>query len=105
MLHELDVKGPVVAFEVMLDEIPLPRSRSVDAGRSRASDLMPVNRDFAFIVAEEVEADRVVKAARDADKALITDVSVFDLFARREVGRRQEVDRHRSHAQPARDGH
>ncbi len=86
VLHKLDVKGPVVAFEVMLDEVPLPRSRSAMKAALVASDLMPVNRDFAFIVAEELEADRVVKAVREADKALISEASVFDLFTGGSLG-------------------
>ncbi len=86
VLHKLDVRGPIVAFEVMLDDIPLPRSRSSARAALLASDLMPVSRDFAFIVADEVEADKVVRAAREADKVLITDVSVFDLFTGGSLG-------------------
>jgi phenylalanyl-tRNA synthetase beta chain len=82
----MDVEGPIVAFEVMLDDIPLPRSRSAARAALLACDLMPVHRDFAFLIGEEVEADKVVRAARDADKALISDVSVFDLFAGGAVG-------------------
>ena len=45
------------------------------------SDLPPVERDFAFVLDEGVEAEAVLKAARAADKALIEAVSVFDVFA------------------------
>ena len=45
-----------------------------------ASDLLPVSRDFAFVVDDAVEADKLVKAAKGADKALIADVTVFDQF-------------------------
>ena len=41
---------------------------------------MPVTRDFAFVVDDAVEADKLVKAAKSADKALISDVTVFDLY-------------------------
>jgi phenylalanyl-tRNA synthetase beta chain len=44
------------------------------------SDLMPLTRDFAFVVDDAVEAEKLVKAARSADKALISDVTVFDLY-------------------------
>ena len=41
---------------------------------------MPLSRDFAFVVDDTVEADKLVKAAKGADKALIADVTVFDLY-------------------------
>ncbi len=44
------------------------------------SDLQAVTRDFAFVVADDATADKVVRAAKGADKQLITDISVFDLF-------------------------
>lgn len=81
ILELLDVEGPMVAFEVFLDNIPAPRGKPT---RSRpplnASDLQPVQRDFAFVVATDVKAGDVVRAAQGADKNLITSVSLFDLF-------------------------
>jgi phenylalanyl-tRNA synthetase beta chain len=41
---------------------------------------MPLSRDFAFVVSNDVEADKLVKAARAADRQLVSDVSVFDVF-------------------------
>jgi phenylalanyl-tRNA synthetase beta chain len=40
-----------------------------------------VERDFAFVVADEVSADALVKAAKSADKAAVTNVTAFDVFA------------------------
>jgi phenylalanyl-tRNA synthetase beta chain len=81
VLDRMDVKGPIVAFEAMLDAIPEARAKSATRPPLVASDLMPVKRDFAFLVDEAVEAERLVKAAKQADKALISEVSVFDVFA------------------------
>jgi phenylalanyl-tRNA synthetase beta chain len=80
VLRTMDVKGPIVAFEVMLENIPGPRARSAARAALTVCDLMPLHRDFAFLIGAEVEAGEVVKAARDADKSLISDVAVFDLF-------------------------
>ena len=80
VLAAMDVKGPVVAFEVVLNAIPGSKSKSATRAALNASDLMPVTRDFAFVVDDAVESDRLVKAAKGADKALIGDVTVFDLF-------------------------
>ena len=40
-----------------------------------------MKRDFAFLVDSAVAADTLVRAAKGADKAMITDVSVFDVYA------------------------
>jgi phenylalanyl-tRNA synthetase beta chain len=41
---------------------------------------MPLSRDFAFVLDAGVPAASVLRAARNADKALISGVDVFDLF-------------------------
>jgi phenylalanyl-tRNA synthetase beta chain len=78
---EMDLSGPMVAFELDLDAIPEPRKKGGKSkGALKLSDLMPVERDFAFLLDRDVTAAALLKAARNADKALITDVSIFDLF-------------------------
>ncbi|MCB1508527.1 MAG: phenylalanine--tRNA ligase subunit beta, partial [Hyphomicrobiaceae bacterium] len=87
LLEDLDVDGPIVAFEVTLDALPEAKKK---ASRARPplnlSGLMPVRRDFAFLVKETVEAERLVKAARGADKALIADVKLFDRYRGDKIG-------------------
>lgn len=82
VLRALDLRGPVVAFEVFVDRIPQPRAK---AGKLRpAPDLspfQPVERDFAFVVADDVPAETLLRAARGADKTLITNVDLFDVYA------------------------
>jgi phenylalanyl-tRNA synthetase beta chain len=83
----LDVTGPVVAFELDLDAIPEPRRKATRSKPAlKLSDLMPVERDFAFLLDRDVTAATLLKAARGADKTLITDVSIFDLFEGTGVG-------------------
>ncbi|MBN9304996.1 MAG: phenylalanine--tRNA ligase subunit beta [Devosia sp. 67-54] len=78
---ELGLTGPVAAFELDLDAIPEPRRKATRGkGALKLSDLMPVERDFAFLVDRNVAAANLLKAARNADKALIANVAVFDLF-------------------------
>ena len=80
-LEALDADGPMVAFEVFLDAVPEPKAKPTKSkGALQASELMPLSRDFAFVVDEKVEAEKILKAVRGADKALITDVGVFDVF-------------------------
>ncbi len=80
VLAAMDVKGPLVAFEVVLNAIPVPKSKNATRAALNASDLLPVSRDFAFVVDDEVEADKLIKAAKGADKVLISDAVVFDVF-------------------------
>ncbi len=79
-LKALDVEAPVAAFEIFLDALPAERKKSRAKAALPGSDLLPVRRDFAFIVPREVAAVDVVKAAAGADKALIQSVNVFDVF-------------------------
>jgi phenylalanyl-tRNA synthetase beta chain len=84
---ELDVTGPVAAFELDLDAIPEPRRKPTRGKPAlKLSDLMPVERDFAFVVDRDVSAAVLLRAARNADKTLISDVAIFDLFEGKGVG-------------------
>jgi phenylalanyl-tRNA synthetase beta chain len=84
---DLDLTGPVAAFELDLDAIPEPRRKPTRSKPAlKLSDLMPVERDFAFLVDRDVPAASVLKAARGADKMLISGVEVFDLFEGKGVG-------------------
>jgi phenylalanyl-tRNA synthetase beta chain len=80
VLAAMDAPERLVAFELTLDAIPLPRRKGTTKPAYAASDLQPVRRDFAFLVDEAVDARTLVKAARGAAKALVTDVAVFDVY-------------------------
>jgi phenylalanyl-tRNA synthetase beta chain len=81
VLEEMDVKGPAVAFEVNLSALPAPRGgKQATRPPLSISPFMPLRRDFAFVVARETAAAAIVKAVVSADKSLIADVSVFDVF-------------------------
>ncbi len=84
---ELDLDGPVAMFEIDLDALPEPRRKPTRTKPAlNLSSLMPVSRDFAFVVDQAVPAATILRAARGADKQLITDVTVFDVFAGTHVG-------------------
>ena len=58
-----------------------PPARRKSASKAlEASDLQPVRRDFAFLLDREIAAGEVVRARLRADRALISDVGVFDVF-------------------------
>jgi phenylalanyl-tRNA synthetase beta chain len=80
-LEALRADGPLMAFEVILDRIPAAKQRPTRAKPPlELSAFQPVSRDFAFIVDRTVKAGDMVRAAQGADKKLITDVSVFDVY-------------------------
>ena len=81
VLKALDVKGPLVAFEIHLDALPLPKYKPTKVKpKLTLSGFQPVTRDFAFIVEKSVAAGDMMKTAQNADRALITEVGVFDLY-------------------------
>ncbi|MEQ8355710.1 MAG: phenylalanine--tRNA ligase subunit beta [Kiloniellaceae bacterium] len=80
VLRGLGFKGPAVGFEVLLDAIPLPRAGKQKRGILELSSFQPVSRDFAFLVDDDVPAEKVIRAARSADKAMITEVALFDVY-------------------------
>jgi phenylalanyl-tRNA synthetase beta chain len=86
VLIEMDVSGPLVAFEVDLEAIPTPTQARAARPPLDSSDLQPVSRDFAFVVGEDVSADQIVRAAKSADTALVKTVSVFDVFSGEPIG-------------------
>lgn len=90
ILKALDLKGPAVGFEVFLDRLPLPRSKGTARPLLNASPFQPVERDFAFVVDAKVPADKLIKAAKGADKALITEVKLFDIFSGGSLGADQK---------------
>src|SRR5262249_46827051 len=79
-LEILDAEGVLVAFEVILEKIPEPKARATRARPVlQLSPFQPVERDFAFVVDRAVNAGDILRAARSADRKLITNVTVFDV--------------------------
>ncbi|MBR9826972.1 MAG: phenylalanine--tRNA ligase subunit beta [Alphaproteobacteria bacterium] len=82
ILKALGVEGRVLGFEIVLDAIPQPKKSNGLKARAPLdrADLTPVRRDFAFLVDKTVAADALIRAAKGADKAMITGVTVFDVY-------------------------
>jgi phenylalanyl-tRNA synthetase beta chain len=80
VLKAMDIKGPVVAFEVFVDAIPVKDRKRTSKPALDASPFQAVERDFAFIVGRDVAAQDLIAAAAGADKKLIEQVSLFDVY-------------------------
>jgi phenylalanyl-tRNA synthetase beta chain len=82
VLAALDVAGPIYAFEAWIEAIPEPKKKAVKTRPELAlSPLMPLSRDFAFVVDEAAAAADITRAVQSADRTLITAVRVFDVYA------------------------
>ena len=81
VLKTLDADAPMLAFEIVLDNVPEPKGKGGKArGAANLSNRMPLTRDFAFVVDEDKAVGDLVRAVAGADKALITEVRVFDVY-------------------------
>ena len=80
ILAAMDVKGPLVAFEIILNALPASKQKSASRAAMNISDLLPVSRDFAFVVENTVQAAELIKAVKGVDKLVIADASVFDVY-------------------------
>jgi phenylalanyl-tRNA synthetase beta chain len=81
ILKQFDIEAPAAAFELDLDGLPRPR---VKGGRGRPPletlPYPPVDRDFAFLVDSAVAAEDLLKAVRGAEKKLVREVRLFDVY-------------------------
>ena len=46
----------------------------------KISNLQPVTREFAFLINEEIESEKVCQVAKSFNKDLITDVIILDIY-------------------------
>jgi phenylalanyl-tRNA synthetase beta chain len=81
VLKAMDLSGAYVGFEIRIDNLPAPKSKSGKSkGALSLSNLMPLTRDFAFLTDEKLAAGDLVRAIRGADKTLIGEAQIFDVY-------------------------
>ena len=81
VLKALDAEGPMLAFELDLGAIPEPKRKTTKTKAALSlSPLMPLTRDFAFLVDAATPAGDLVRPILGVDKALIADARVFDVY-------------------------
>ncbi len=86
-LKVLDASGPYAGFEVFLDAIPEGKRKATRTKPVlQLSPFQPVKRDFAFVVDEATDALKIVRAAEGADRKLVGEVRVFDVFSGAALG-------------------
>ena len=86
-LDSMGVSGPLCGFEIFIDAVPEAKRKATRTKPPlEISSFQALKRDFAFVVEDNVHAGEIVKAVSAADKKLIVDVNVFDLFAGASLG-------------------
>ncbi len=74
------LKGKTAGFEVFLDRIPFPKAKGKTKAPPEISAFQAVERDLAFVLDREVPAETLVRAARSAERNLVSSVRLFDLY-------------------------
>jgi phenylalanyl-tRNA synthetase beta chain len=80
VLAAFDLKGPAAGFEIFLDAIPDTKNKGKAKPLFAPSPYQAVERDFAFVVDAKLAAGEIVKAVKLADRTLIEQVTVFDVY-------------------------
>lgn len=81
IMKQLGVEGAVYAFELNLNALPLMKVRPTKTKPALVrAELSPIRRDLAFVVEADLPGADLVRLALGADKKLITDAHVFDVY-------------------------
>ena len=82
ILKKIDIKTEsLVGFEIFVDNLKLPKKTLKDQKtKFQVSDYQKSERDFAFIVNKEIEAQDLIHAVSSVDQKLISNIKVFDVY-------------------------
>lgn len=80
VLAAFDLKVPAAAFEIILDALPEAKAKGKARPLFAPSPYQAIERDFAFVVKRDVAAGDIVKAVKLAERNLIDNVAIFDVY-------------------------
>ena len=82
ILKKIDVKTEsLIGFEIFLDNLKLPKKTLNDQKtKFSISDYQKSERDFAFIVNKDVNAQDLINAISSVDQNLVSNIRVFDVY-------------------------
>jgi phenylalanyl-tRNA synthetase beta chain len=82
-LFKMDLRNPAYVAEIDLDIVS-----NIFSGEVLYEDLPrfpSVLRDVAFVISQEIEADKMLKLITEMDKELLEKVSVFDVYCGKNI--------------------
>ncbi len=79
---KIDLKTELlVGFEIFLDNLKLPEKTLNDQkNKFNVSDYQKSERDFAFIINKDINAQDLINAIESIDQNLISNIKVFDVY-------------------------
>ena len=82
ILKKIDIKtDSLVGFEIFVDNLRLPKKTLNDQKKNFVvSDYQKSERDFAFVVNKDVNAQDLINAISSVDQKLISNIKVFDVY-------------------------
>ncbi|GBQ11238.1 phenylalanine--tRNA ligase subunit beta [Komagataeibacter rhaeticus] len=78
LLATRGIDVPVCAFMLYPDAVPEPKRKR--KAPPALSAFQPLRRDFAFVVAADVPAEKLLRAVRGAERNLIVAANLFDVY-------------------------
>ena len=70
----------VVAFEINLDLMPEIKSKGTAKKKLEFSEFLPIYRDFAVIIDDNITAENIISNVKNSNKNCITDAVIFDVY-------------------------
>ena len=82
IINQLDIKtNSLIGFELNLDEyVKLKQNNKEHKANYEISEYQKSERDFAFIIDKNIQAQEVLNLIKNVDTSLVKDISVFDLY-------------------------
>ncbi len=82
ILKKIDIKTEsLVGFEIFIDNLKLPKKTLNDQKKKFVkSDYQKSERDFAFVVNKNVNAQDLINAISSVDENLVSNIKVFDVY-------------------------
>ena len=82
ILKKIDVKTErLIGFEIFIENLKLPKNTLNDQkSKFTISDYQKSERDFAFLVNKNVNAQDLIDVISSVDKNLISNIKVFDVY-------------------------
>ena len=85
LLNSYDLSRNAAGFEIVLDDIMLPKNKGAGRPLLQPSRYQAVGRDFAFFVGDDIKAEQLIRSIKGAGKPLVGDASLFDIYQGRGV--------------------
>lgn len=82
-----DIKDRVAIFELNVSRLPAKKSAPKEI---HFSDYQAVERDFAFVFDQNIQAGSVVQSIQKLDKNLIQEVKIFDVYQGEKLAQEQK---------------